>query len=209
MKLPKAHKNFSLAQATSGGITPVRRGEGDVRSGNFIEGIERPRRQKGRKAPQARPLITFGDLRFVLDRKWVAAQIAPINPDTEPIMSFEPANFDASKLRFHYGSSPAPTEDTTQGRSEPAGREVRARNARQPGCRNQRDRERRPRSESSPDNAHPRVETARAPGATGNQSAPAASNDDAEGSSAQPSRTQPITAADVKALAQPPPSSRY
>lgn len=76
MKLPKAHKNFPLAGTPAGGVTPRRKEEGDVRACKFDFGITRPKKRKDTKTATAAPLIKFGDLKFTIDRKWVAA--APV-----------------------------------------------------------------------------------------------------------------------------------
>lgn len=39
--------------------------------GTFLTGIEQPRKKKGTKLSPAKPLIFFGDFKFVLNKKWV------------------------------------------------------------------------------------------------------------------------------------------
>lgn len=84
MKLIVAQK-LLLANIPSGRILALCKGGGDIKNEIFLAGIERPRRRKGLKRSPAKSIISFGDLKFVLDKKWVLAKPAVTNMEEEEI----------------------------------------------------------------------------------------------------------------------------
>ena len=75
MKLPTPHKDYSLADVPSGGISLFKKAEGDVKASDILTGIKRPSKKHKRRGPQVKPLKSLEDLSQVLDNSAVTATL--------------------------------------------------------------------------------------------------------------------------------------
>lgn len=71
MKLPKNHKNFAVGDIRSGGVSPLKPMGGNVTVPKLLPGITRPKKGICR---YTKKLEMYGDLSYVMDRRWVTAK---------------------------------------------------------------------------------------------------------------------------------------
>ena len=117
LKLPKAHKNYSLASYPDGGIHPQERGEDNVKFQVEPYALDRaqfPHRKKKGKRQPAKPLESLEDLAHTVDERYVLAYPpnAPQLPCAPPPPSIEKSLFQLdcllsefrAKLKSHRAS---------------------------------------------------------------------------------------------------------
>ncbi|KAJ9089556.1 hypothetical protein DSO57_1011611 [Entomophthora muscae] len=84
IKLPPAHKNFSLSHLPDGGIVPRAKEEGNVMVDSIMLGIVCPSKKAWKAGKPVSKLTKLTDLNQMVDQKWVTAapvrQLKPAPP---------------------------------------------------------------------------------------------------------------------------------